>query len=306
MLALASNPTYQPSVFVEPRPGEARAAREPEGRGRATTTPGSTGRSTASTRPARSSSRSPRSRRWRRASSRRPSRSSARRASRFYQQVFTNWDPYVNQPMELDPGARRVVRHLLLPGRRALLQAAADRGPTLQDWASRFGFGAADRDRHRPRERRARADARLALHATTAARPAATIDRIWKPGYSVQLAIGQGDLEVTPIQMARFYAMIANGGKLVTPHIAEDVETAERRRRRRRRSSATSRPSSRPRRGVDPAYLAGGAGGALRRARTRSRHLLRRLRPVPGPDRRQDRHRPEGRRRSPATRTRSS
>ena len=54
---------------------------------------------------------------------------------------------------------------------------------------------------------------------------------IWKPGYSVQLAIGQGDLLVTPIQMARFYAMIANGGKLVTPHLAEDVETSSSRRR---------------------------------------------------------------------------
>ena len=50
------------------------------------------------------------------------------------------------------------------------------------------------------------------------------VDRIWKPGYEVQLAIGQGDLEVTPIQMARFYAMIANGGQMVTPHIAQDVE----------------------------------------------------------------------------------
>ena len=29
---------------------------------------------------------------------------------------------------------------------------------------------------------------------------------------------------VTPLQMTRFYAMIANGGKLVTPHIADDVE----------------------------------------------------------------------------------
>src|SRR5439155_1534707 len=50
------------------------------------------------------------------------------------------------------------------------------------------------------------------------------IDRIWKPGYSIQLGIGQGDLRVTPIQMARLYAAIANGGKLVTPHLTEDVE----------------------------------------------------------------------------------
>ena len=50
------------------------------------------------------------------------------------------------------------------------------------------------------------------------------IDRLWKPGDSIQLAIGQKDLPVTPMQMARFYAMIANGGKLVTPHLLQDVE----------------------------------------------------------------------------------
>ena len=50
------------------------------------------------------------------------------------------------------------------------------------------------------------------------------IDSLWKPGYSIQLAIGQKDLLVTPMQMARFYAIIANGGKLVTPHILLDVE----------------------------------------------------------------------------------
>jgi len=38
------------------------------------------------------------------------------------------------------------------------------------------------------------------------------------------MAIGQGQMLVTPLQMTRFYAMIANGGKLVTPHLADDVE----------------------------------------------------------------------------------
>ena len=30
---------------------------------------------------------------------------------------------------------------------------------------------------------------------------------------------------MTPLQMARFYALIANGGRLVTPHIVADAET---------------------------------------------------------------------------------
>jgi penicillin-binding protein 2 len=50
------------------------------------------------------------------------------------------------------------------------------------------------------------------------------IDKIWTSGDSVQLAIGQGDLLVTPLQMTRAYAMIANGGKLVEPHLVKAVE----------------------------------------------------------------------------------
>src|SRR5207247_10678228 len=50
------------------------------------------------------------------------------------------------------------------------------------------------------------------------------IDKLWTSGDSVQLAIGQGDLLVTPLQMTRFYALLANGGKLVEPHVAKPVE----------------------------------------------------------------------------------
>jgi penicillin-binding protein 2 len=50
------------------------------------------------------------------------------------------------------------------------------------------------------------------------------IDKLWTSGESVQLAIGQGDLLVTPLQMTRAYAMIANGGKLVEPHLVKAVE----------------------------------------------------------------------------------
>ena len=49
-------------------------------------------------------------------------------------------------------------------------------------------------------------------------------EKVWTTGDSLQLGIGQGDLLVTPLQMARFYALIANGGKLVEPHIVKSVE----------------------------------------------------------------------------------
>jgi penicillin-binding protein 2 len=41
----------------------------------------------------------------------------------------------------------------------------------------------------------------------------------WYPGETVSVAIGQGQVSVTPLQMARVAAVIANGGSLVTPHI---------------------------------------------------------------------------------------
>ncbi|MBU6250431.1 MAG: penicillin-binding protein 2 [Cyanobacteria bacterium REEB417] len=43
----------------------------------------------------------------------------------------------------------------------------------------------------------------------------------WTPVDTITSSIGQGALQVTPLQMARLYAVVANGGWLVTPHLVE-------------------------------------------------------------------------------------
>jgi penicillin-binding protein 2 len=51
-------------------------------------------------------------------------------------------------------------------------------------------------------------------------------DRPWSEGDNIQLATGQGDLQTNPLQMAIAYATLANGGRVVTPHVGYEVEDA--------------------------------------------------------------------------------
>ena len=88
---------------------------------------------------------------------------------------------------------------------------------------------------------------------------------------------------MTPLQMARFYALIANGGKLVTPHLLMDVENPN--------GAAVPLPAPPPPKdvpGVDPAALQIVRQGLLRGDAPPLRHLVSGLREVPGLDRRQD------------------
>jgi len=45
----------------------------------------------------------------------------------------------------------------------------------------------------------------------------------WLPGDTVNMAIGQGDLLVTPLQLASAYATLANGGRVLRPHVLDAV-----------------------------------------------------------------------------------
>jgi penicillin-binding protein 2 len=137
------------------------------------------------------------------------------------EQVFVNWDPYVNHAMTLSEAlARSCDTYFYQVGYSFYLQG--DKGRSrMQEWARRFGFGSPagiDVGREEP-----------GLVPTPAWRKRtfkSDWDKAWNPGDSIQLAIGQKDVAVTPLQMARFYAMIANGGKMVTPYVVSQVETS--------------------------------------------------------------------------------
>jgi penicillin-binding protein 2 len=45
----------------------------------------------------------------------------------------------------------------------------------------------------------------------------------WYPGETISVSIGQGQVLATPLQMSRMMAVIANGGRLVQPHIVRLV-----------------------------------------------------------------------------------
>jgi penicillin-binding protein 2 len=52
-------------------------------------------------------------------------------------------------------------------------------------------------------------------------------DRPWSAGDNENLAVGQGDVQVTPLQLAVAYSTLANDGTVVTPHLGLDVQNAD-------------------------------------------------------------------------------
>ena len=129
---------------------------------------------------------------------------------------FKNWDPYVNTGITMpDALSRSCDTYFYELGRRFYeLQTSP-----LQEWAMRFGFGKRSGIELGPEELGLVPTPKWKQRTFTNA-----IDKLWKPGDSIHLTIGQGDMTATPLQMARFYAIVANGGWLVTPHLFRDVE----------------------------------------------------------------------------------
>jgi penicillin-binding protein 2 len=165
--------------------------------------------------------------------------------------VFHNWDRYVDQGMDLPTAIAQSCDTYFYRLANKFYLLPKDRGQPIQRWARAFGFG-----RTSGKDLSPQAPGLVPTIGWQRQRftrrndPNWRIDRLWKPGNSLNLAIGQGDLTVTPLQMARFYAAIANGGKLVTPHILLDVENTN-----GTIVPTAAPPAPRPVPGLDPAYL---------------------------------------------------
>ncbi len=141
-------------------------------------------------------------------------------------QVFKNVDPFIDEAMTLPTALGASCDTWFYQVGHDFYKAPPSAGHPLQAWAAKFGFGrktGVDAGPESagllptPEWRDRRFTPKTDPHNWE-------IDRLWKPGDSIQLAIGQKDLLVTPLQMARFYALLANGGKLVRPHLVQDVE----------------------------------------------------------------------------------
>ncbi len=164
-------------------------------------------------------------------------------------QKFKNWNPVTNTPMTLPTALSQSCDTYFYD----IGQRYYDQGPSgwsrLQAWAERFGFG------HTSGLDIGGEDPGLLPTPAWRKRTYSTpIDRAWNPGDSIQLTIGQKDIAVTPLQMARFYAVLANGGKLVTPYLVQDVEQP---------GSGGSSPVTQARFAPDPPRSLGLDSGAL-------------------------------------------
>jgi penicillin-binding protein 2 len=166
--------------------------------------------------------------------------------------VWHNWDRFVFQGMDLPTAIAQSCDTYFYRAANKIYLLPKDRGQPIQKWARRFGFGRTSGSDLTPQAPGVVPTIgwRHRMFTRNTDPTNWRIDRLWKPGDSLNLAIGQGNLLVTPLQMARFYAAIANGGRLVTPHILLDVENPN-----GTIVPTAAPPAPRPIPGLDPANL---------------------------------------------------
>jgi penicillin-binding protein 2 len=117
-------------------------------------------------------------------------------------------------------------------------------GQVLQTWARRLGLGHPTgidipgefgglvpdrewRDEGFAEYERCRKKYGLGYQTEEALFKCGGIDRPYSQGDNVNLAVGQGDLQATPLQMAVAYSTVVNGGTVPRPHLGREVQDGQ-------------------------------------------------------------------------------
>jgi penicillin-binding protein 2 len=130
--------------------------------------------------------------------------------------IFHNVDPGVNASMTLPTALEESCDTWFYRlGDLVYAHDPSAEGTLIQNWASRLGLGT---------------QPPVDLTGATAGylpRPGKTFQRRfgfpWTEGQTINLAIGQGALQVSPLQLAVAYSALINGGKVIRPHVGEAV-----------------------------------------------------------------------------------
>jgi penicillin-binding protein 2 len=151
-------------------------------------------------------------------------------------QVLHNAGDAVNGPIDLRQ-ALKVSSDVFFYNLGARLNVDSGDGGALQQWARALGLGAptgldvggegsgrvpTPRQRNTNYERNTSPESPCGKDVCLD--KGEVTDKPWTLGDNVNLAVGQGDLQADPLQMAVAYAAIANGGDIVRPHVGRQIE----------------------------------------------------------------------------------
>lgn len=95
-------------------------------------------------------------------------------------------------------------------------------GDAIQEAARDLGLGEKTRI-NLTGERKGRVPDPATRKALNEANPRAFPNGQWRTGDNINLSIGQGEMVVTPLQLAQAYATFASGGRSFVPRVASDV-----------------------------------------------------------------------------------
>ena len=153
--------------------------------------------------------------------------------ARYYNKLFHNWDTSFDGHINLISALERSCDTYFYKLGDLIFREGGKSGHPLQNWASKFGFGKrtgidiVGEDPGLLPDPQWKTDF-YKKNFSTAGTPNYDanwlFDSSWNAADELNLSIGQGNLNVTPLQLAVGYSAIANGGTVVTPHVVSAVQ----------------------------------------------------------------------------------